>query len=114
MSITKILTDEKLKAAEKLGKVAVIVAGARKSYGNEDFAVTSPEVNTASGRMSFVHLEDDSKISLLRNEVQTIKVKAIEFSKVNEGTNLNKKLEELIATSGMLCNVDSGTEFDYI
>lgn len=114
MSITAILSDKELDSAEKLKQVAAVVAKAREAYGNVNSQIPAVDVNTVSGMMSFVHLDNDAKVSVLRSEVQTIKVRAIEYSSNVEGSNLNKKLEELIATNGMFANIESSTEFDYI
>ena len=114
MSITKILSDKDLDSSVKLERVAEIVAKARETYGNVDVEITSPMVETTMGRMNFVHLEDVAKVELLRNEVLKIKAKAVEFNEQCPGANINRKLEELIATNGMLVNVSAGTKFEYI
>lgn len=114
MSITKILSEKDVAAADKLQKVADIVATARANYGNEDDEIKSPMVDTTHGRMNFNHLEDDSKVELLKGEVQKIKAQAVEYAEQREGVNFNKKIEELIATHAMFVNISSGTKFEYI
>ena len=114
MSITKILTEEKTPASEKLERVAEIVAGAREKYGNADVEISAPSVNTPHGYMSFLHLEDEGKVALLRDQVALIKAVAVEYSEQNEGVNMNRKIEELIATNGMFVNIAAGTRFEYI
>jgi hypothetical protein len=114
MSITKILTDEKSTAEDKLADVANIVAGAREAYGNSSESVTTPRANTTHGSMPFDMLDADSKVEVLRGEVARIKATAIEFTEQREGANLNKKIEELIATNGYFCNIAAGKKFDYI
>lgn len=114
MSITKILNDEKVTTEEKLQRVAEIVASARQKYGNEEAEIQSPVINTPHGAMNFNHLEDDSKVELLKGTVQYIKAQAVEFAEQNEGVNFNKKIEELIATNPMFVNISAGTKFDYI
>lgn len=114
MSITKILGNKDTSASEKLEEVAAVVAGAREAYGNTDKDIEPSVLNTAHGTMSFVHLEDDSKVEHLRGEVQRIKAQAIEFCQNNDGTELNRKIEELLATNGMFANIAAGTKFEYI
>lgn len=114
MSITKILTAEKTSAEDKLAGVAEVVAKARNAYGNEEEVIRAPRVNTAHGSMPFDTLEDDSKVETLRHEVGRIKVLAIECAEQNPGTNINKKIEELIAINPFFVNVSPGTKFEYI
>lgn len=114
MSITKILTAEKTDADEKLTSVAEVVAGAREVYGNTDVEIASPMVDTVHGRMSFVHLEDEAKVALLRSAVAGIKAQAVEFCEQHEGASINRKIEELLATNGMFVNIAAGTKFEYI
>ena len=114
MSITKILSEEKTPASEKLERVADVVAGARANYGNTDVEIASPMVNTTHGSMNFNHLEDESKVEMLRGEVQRIKAQAIEYVEQREGASLNRKIEELLATNGMFVNISAGTKFEYI
>lgn len=114
MSITKILTEEKTSAEDKLKRVAEVVAAARNAYGNEGVEIACPHVNTPQGSMPFIHLEDDSKVALLRDRVARIKAAAVEAAEQNPGVNINKKIEELLATDDMFVNISSGTKFEYI
>ena len=114
MSITKILGEEKAEAEDQLSRVAEIVAAARDNYGNAQVEIAAPMVETVHGRMNFNHLEDKAKVELLKGEVQRIKAKAVEYAEQTEGANLNKKIEELIATNGYFVNVNAGTKFEYI
>jgi len=114
MSITKVLTDEKMSAEDKLAAIAETVAGAREKYGNQDVEIDVPRVSTARGSMPFNMLEDEGKVAVLRDEVATIKAKAIEASEQTEGVVINKKIEELISTNGFFVNVAPGTKFEYI
>ena len=114
MSITKILSNKDASAEEKLERVAEIVAQAQSAYGNEDAVITVPRAYTTNGDMPFDMLDDESKVVLLSSEVASIKASAIEFSEQNTGVNLNRKIEELIATNGLFTNIDAGTKFEYI
>ncbi|MCP4489802.1 MAG: hypothetical protein GY820_21165 [Gammaproteobacteria bacterium] len=114
MSITKILAEKDVSSGEKLTAVAKIISVARKAYGNKDATVTSPKVNTPNGIMNFIHLDDDSKVELLKAEVARVKSFAIEYVECTEGADLNRKIEELLSTNGMFVNIDAGTKFDYI
>ena len=114
MSIIKILTDVTADDATKLDAVATIVKSARKSYGNIKAEIASPDVSTVNGEMSFEHLLDDSKVAMLTNEAMSLRSYAIEFARNVEGGNINKKLEELIATNPLMCNIESTSDFSYI
>lgn len=114
MSITKILTNADASAEEKLERVAEIVAAARAAYGNEDADIAVPRAYTTNGDMPFDLLDDESKVVLLTSAVGQIKAAAVEYSEQNSGVNLNKKIEELIATNGLFTNISSGTKFEYI
>lgn len=114
MSITKILAEKDADSGEQLTRVAEIIAVARDKYGNADSEVTSPKVNTPNGSMSFIHLDDDSKVELLKAEVARVKSVAVEYVENTEGADLNRKIEELLAINGMFVNIDAGTKFEYI
>lgn len=114
MSITEILNTKDAKPVEQLTEIAAIVATARKAYGNTKEEIPAIEVNTVDGMMDFVYLTDETKVHLVRNEVQAIKVRALEYGKHVPGANVNKKLEELIATSPILTNLSTTVSFDYL
>lgn len=114
MSIIKILNDKNTSAEEKLASVAEIVANAREKYGNSEAEIPTTNVNTTYGSVSFEHLEDDSKVEMIKAEVQKIKAAAIEAERQTAGTNVNKEIEKLIATNSLLNNVVAKDEFDYL
>lgn len=114
MSIIQILSDKKTSDAEKLGSVAEIVAKVREAYDNTDSEVASVDVNTTYGATDFADLQDDSKVSILLNEANVIRAKAVEFGRNCEGANVNKELERLIATSAVFCNIVSKSDMSYI
>jgi hypothetical protein len=114
MSITKTLNDKALTDADKLSKVAEVVAGAREAYGNSDVEIPAIKVETPHGRLSFNHLEDDSKVEILRNQALHMKSAAIAYVEAHPGTVLNKKVGELLATNPYFANVDAATEFEYL
>ena len=114
MSITNILSDDALSASDKLAQVSKLVSLAREHYGNEEHTVSSPDVNTTEGMMSFSHLTPESKAYILRNEVQRIRAAAVEYSRSVEGGIISKKVEELVATNPMLCNIENTDDFSYI
>ncbi len=113
-SITKILAEKDVSAADKLQRVAEVVAAAREAYGNSDAEIAAPMVSTTHGSMNFNHLEDDSKVELLKGEIQSIKAQVVEFVENNEGASFTRKTEELLATHGMFVNISAGTKFEYI
>lgn len=114
MSLTKILTEKDANAEDQLSRVAEIVGAARKAYGNEDATVEAPMCQITEGVMSFVHLEAESQVQLLRKQVSLIKAAAVEFVESNEGSEMNRKIEELLAINPYFCNVGNGTKFEYI
>ena len=114
MSITKILGNKDLSADDKLVQVSEIVATLRKSYGNIDVAVEDIKVNTTHGTLPFSSLESDSKVECLTNEALNIKAEALAAVENNPGIMLNKKVEELIATSPLFANATAETGFDVL
>lgn len=114
MSIIDLLNDEKLKASQVLAGIAEIVAKARAAYDNEEAKIPTAVINTAYGAMDFEHLEDDSKVEIIRGEVMRIKVLAVEAAKNVVGTNINKEIEKLIATNAVLNNIVSASRSDYL
>ena len=111
MSITKILSAKDVTSEDKLSKVADIIGTLRESYGNADTEIPSVKVSTTHGNLPFEHLEDDSKVEILMNEALNIKSTAIAAVEDNPGIVLNKKVEELLATSPLFANASGGTEF---
>jgi hypothetical protein len=116
MSITKILAQSKDTASDsaKIEAVAVIVAAARKAYGNCKEDITAPEIATTDGATQLEYCSDSTKISLIERETKSIKMCAMETSKTTQGVNLNKLVESLIATSPLLVNISNTTNFDYL
>ena len=114
MSIFDILNAKKVPDAEKLAAVAAVVAEARSKYGNADTEIPPREINTVDGMMNFTHLQDDAKVQVLRQEAQAIKIRAIEFGNAVKGANVNKKIEEMLATSGVFTNITTGSSFEYL
>lgn len=114
MSITTTLSNKDTSAEDKLNAVAETVAIIRNSYGNSDATIPAVKVNTANGNLPFTHLENDSKVEVLLGQAMNIKAKAIAYVEENEGTVLNKKVEELIATNPFFANISSESEFEYL
>lgn len=116
MSITEILEEDPkvMPNEEKVVKIADIVSSARKSYGNSDTVIESPEVNTTDGMMEIKYLKADTKIELVKKEINTIKLKAIEASKNQQGVVMDKVIEELISINPILVNISDTTKFTYL
>lgn len=114
MSITTTLSNKEMSAADKLSSVADIVKIIRENYGNQDVEIPSLKVNTPNGNIPFNHLENDSKVEVLSGQAASIKAKAIAYVEENEGTVLNKKVEELIATNPFFANISAKSEFEYL
>lgn len=113
MTLTQILNSKK-KAAKKLEMVAEVVAKARKKYGNTDEEITSPEVNTTEGMTDLAYLTDADKVVMASKEINSIRVKAIESTKVTEGTVLDREIERLLAINPVLANLDSTSGSEYV
>ena len=114
MSITKTLSNKDLSAEEKLSAVAEVVSILRKSYGNTDVKIEDVKFNTSHGMLPFSNLEEDSKVEALLNEALNIKSTAITAVEDNPGIVLNKKVEELIATSPLFANASAETAFEVL
>lgn len=113
MTLTQILNSKK-KVAKKLEMVAEVVAKARKKYGNTDEEITSPEVNTTEGMTDLAYLTDADKVVMASKEINSIRVKAIESTKVTEGTVLDREIERLLAINPVLANLDSTSGSEYV
>ena len=113
MTLTQILNSKK-KAPKKLEMVAEVVAKARKKYGNTDEEITSPEVNTTEGMTDLAYLTDVDKVAMATKEINSIRVKAIESTKVTEGTILDREIERLLAINPVLTNLDSASGSEYV
>ena len=114
MSITKVLTEADVEASTKLERVAEIVAKARDTYGNTDAEIPTPKVNTVNGVMGFEFLEDEGKVSILRDEAAKLKAKAVEYVENHPGSNMTRKVEELLAINPYFANVSAGTGVEYL
>ena len=114
MSITKILASKEASDEDKLKSIAEIIAGVRESYGNADVEILPVKVNTPHGFLPFINLEDDSKIEVLKNQAMAIKAAAITFVEENQGTVLNKRVQELLAINPFFANVSAGTQFELL
>ena len=114
MSITSILQDKDTPAADKLAEVAGIVTKLRKSYGNADAKIEDVKVQTTHGMLPFSHLEPDSKVEALLNDALNIKASAIAAVENTPGLMLNKKVEEMLATSPLFANASAASAFDIL
>lgn len=114
MSITKILAQKDVEAADKLAQVQEIVAKARKAYGNTDAEIKDVKVDTVYGYMNFSNLEAESQVELLRNEAMKIKAQATQYVENNEGTVIGQKVTELLAVNPLFNNVSAEAGYDYL
>lgn len=116
MNMLEILNNDPktMSSNDKLEKVGVIIASARKAYGNEGVSIESPDIETINGLSPLVHLSSDAKVGLAISVLNEIKMEAVEATRRQEGVNINKKIEELIATSDILVNISTVVEYDYI
>lgn len=114
MSITKILAQKDVEAADKLAQVQEIVAEARKAYGNVDAEIKDVKVNTAYGYMNFSNLEAEGQVEILRDQAMKIKAQATQYVEDNEGTVIGQKVKELLAVNPFFNNVSTEAGYDYL
>ena len=103
-----------LTPAEQVEKIAEFTAAMRAKYGNDDAEISTPEIHTTDGLQDMEFLSDESKVAIARSEWENIKSIAIEFTKSFEGAKLDKKIEELVAISPILANINRQAESEYL
>lgn len=113
MTFNEILQSD-VASAEKLTKLSKLVSDIRTSYGNTDLDVPSEHVNTPDGMVQFKYLDDASKVAFAGNRIRIITIKAIEICESTPGAVLDRELESLIATDGILCNLHTASGSKYI
>ena len=114
MSITKVLADKEISNEQKLDIVANVVGRAREAYGNTDLEVESVDVNTTDGMMGFEYLTAESKVYILSREAQSIRAQAVEYARNVQGVVLSKKVDEIVATNPLFCNIGSSVDLGCI
>jgi hypothetical protein len=114
MSITKVLADKEMSDEQKLALVAEVVEQAREAYGNADLEVESVDVNTTDGMMGFEYLTAESKVYILSREAQSIRAQAVEYARNVQGVVLSKKVDEIVATNPLFCNIGSSADLGCI
>lgn len=111
MTITELLNSKDTEDAKKLAGIAKLVQEARKGYGNTEATITMPEITTVNGELSLSMLQDDSKLAVISQRVDCIRMEAFELNKVQEGINIEKCVEALIATDPILVNIHKKESF---
>lgn len=114
MTLTQILNNKELTAAEVVEKVAAIVAKARKAYGNTEAVITSPVVPTIDGLSDIKYLSDDDKVEVIRSCIAGIKQEAIERTNATEGSVLDVEVARLIALEPALVNITNTSDSAYL
>ena len=114
MKLSEILSNTESTDAEKVSQINAVVAKARAAYGNENLEISEPEIYTLSGLQDLAMLSDESKVAIVGLEIEKIKTQAVEFVKNTEGAVLDRKIEELIATSPLLANIPAKVESSYL
>ena len=115
MKISEVFSSVELSDEDKVAAIAEIVKRARTNYGNLDLETEVPQVDTINGQETFSDLSNESKLVIAESEVDNIKIVAREFCYMFELGQLEKKVEELIAISPILTNLDKvGTQTSYI
>ena len=98
----------------KLQDLINLVSGIRKEYGNSDIEIDVPYVNTPEGMVSFMYLDDESKVAFAGQAVREATVEAVEICEATQGAMLDKELESLVATCPILCNLSSTSGSKYL
>lgn len=111
MTITELLNNEDMTDAQKLAGIADLVHRARKDYGNIEATITMPEISTVDGELSLSMLQDNSKLAVISQRVDCIRMEAFELSKLREGINIEKCVGALIATDPILVNIHEKESF---
>ena len=113
-TLTEIINNKDAKADAKLEAINDIVTNIRAKYGNTDVIVDTPEVNTTDGVVGLQYLSDEDKVAVAANVIADIRIIAIEDTKQSELIKLDKRIEELVATSNILVTLSAKSESEYI
>ena len=113
MSFTSILQSD-ASATEKLTQLDTLVSAIRETYGNVDYAIEVPYINTPDGMVSLKYLDPASKVALAEQSVRTETIEAVEICEGTPGAVFDKEFEGLIATNPILCSLSAGTDSKYI
>ena len=117
MTISQILETKpkKMSATDKIVAISSVVANAREIYGNTELSITpAKSINTCNGQIPLAYISNEDKLAVVAQEVQTIKIKAIEATQATEGTVFEQEVLKLIATNPVLSNLSPAIESKYI
>ena len=113
MTFTEIFQSDASTEA-KLQDVATLVSSIRTKYGNRDVEIDMPEVNTDSGIMKLSYLSNEDKLELAKRCIKDAIIVAAEEVEANQGTLFDRVVEQIVATSPVLCNISSSTGSAYL
>ena len=116
MNITQILNTSTEESSEEdiLKKAAETVENLRSEYGNADYVIPMPDVDTVDGLMAFSALPVDSQLHLAKAAVARIRVEVIERVRQNPSLNIEKVSLEALATHPILTNLGYEPVSQYI
>ncbi len=108
MTFTEIFRSDASTEA-KLQDVASLVLSIRIKYGNTDVEIDMPEVNTDLGIMKLSYLANEDKLELAKLCIKDAIIVAAEEVEANQGTLFDRVVEQIVATSPVLCNITIST-----
>ena len=111
MSISEILKENGLSDQDKLKQIINVVAENRESYGNTELDISMPDVCTVDGSLPLSTLGDESKLTIVEQEVAHLRIRAYEFVEATQGVVMDKYVEFLISTNPILTNIGSSKGF---
>lgn len=111
MGISEILKEKRLSDQNKLKQIIEIIAKNRESYGNTELDISMPDVYTVDGALPLSTLSDESKLTIVEQEVAHLRIQAYEFVEATQGAVIDKHVEFLISTNPILTNIGSSKGF---
>ena len=114
MTISQILDNNDMPAAEKVAGLAKVIAKARTAYGNTDLEITAPKVHTTDGSVPIKLLSDEDKVALASIEIRSILTKVTAGTECTEGVVFDKQIEFYLAINPILANLTAKVESAYL
>ena len=114
MTLTEIITDEEMKASEKVTAIAEKVKEARAVYTDKEAEIEVPKVYTSEGHVLLTYVSDADKVALAASEIANIRAAATSAVENNEGADLTAEVTRLIGINPILMNLDSKSDNGFI
>ena len=114
MGLREILSNEDMKAADKLQSISEIIGKAREAYGNTEAKIAKPKVTTTEGEVDISILTVNDKLALAEREITQAAIKVSETCEDTAGSVFDKELERVLATNAILVNLTASTGSSYL